>query len=524
MNIILFILVLGINILIHEFAHFYFAKKADILIHEFAIGMGPVIYSKKKDETLYSLRAIPLGGYVSMAGEELANYINKDQNIGLVLNEDGKVTKIVLDNDSEYDFIGRVIDYDLYGEENKELFIKLLVSGEEKEFVVCRNAHYVLGKKKEMQIGPAERSFENKTLWQRFKVVIAGPLSNFLLAFFILFFVAFLIGKPINKSIVGATTNRVEGILKKDDLITTVNGQDVSTFKEISALLKENNKDQVKLTINNEKEITLDLAVIMQGLGFTNLDQDGNIIKDVNGRVRVGTVTGTTELRSNDIITGIFYAKDKDLTNIPYSNITSWNSLTEIAAKNEEENFVYLKVERIKNTETDEIETVEFVYSNNKGTTLKKLGSDYIIYQMGIGQQSKFNIFYPLYYPFIQIGRDMKSMFNTIGLLFSGGSGVSVKDLSGPIGIFQLVSNARKNGVASFMTFVAFLSVNIGFLNLLPIPALDGGRLLFIGYEAITKRKVNKKVENILILITFVLLMILMIVVTYQDILRLFRR
>src|SRR5690554_7592241 len=75
MDIILFILVLGINILIHEFAHFYFARKANILCHEFAIGMGPVLYQKKKGETVYSIRAIPLGGYVSMAGEEVSDFV-----------------------------------------------------------------------------------------------------------------------------------------------------------------------------------------------------------------------------------------------------------------------------------------------------------------------------------------------------------------------------------------------------------------------------------------------------------------
>src|SRR5690554_7292591 len=88
MNIIIFILVLGVNILIHEFAHFYFARKANILCHEFAIGMGPVIYQKKQGETLYSIRAIPLGGYVSMAGEEIADFVKKDNTVGINIDEE----------------------------------------------------------------------------------------------------------------------------------------------------------------------------------------------------------------------------------------------------------------------------------------------------------------------------------------------------------------------------------------------------------------------------------------------------
>jgi regulator of sigma E protease len=121
------------------------------------------------------------------------------------------------------------------------------------------------------------------------------------------------------------------------------------------------------------------------------------------------------------------------------------------------------------------------------------------------------------------IGGDMKQMWNTIVLLVSPNSGVGVGDLAGPIGIFSLVSDARSQGAVSFFIFVAFLSVNIGFLNLLPIPALDGGRIAFIIYEGITKKKVNKNFENILITITFVLLLVLMVVVSFQDILRLFR-
>lgn len=525
MNLILFILVLGVNILIHEFAHFYFARKADILCHEFAIGMGPVVYSKKKGETLYSIRAIPLGGYVSMAGEEMADYINVDQNIGIKLNEDGKVDKIVLNNDSEYDFLGKVIDFDLYGADNKPLFIKLLISGEEKEFEVCRDAYYILSEKKKLQVGPAERSFETKTLWQRFSVVIAGPVSNFLLAFFILFFLAFFIGKPVKEAIVGETSSRLEGIIETNDTIKTINGEEVLSFKDIGNHLSKVTKDSVEVTINDSDEILIiDLAVILQGLGFTNVDETGNLIKEEDGRVKVGQVSGSSDLKPNDIITGIFYGESEKLNNIPYVDINNWEELIQTASANKEAKHVYLKVLRLKDSESNEFEEVTMDYNNLKASTLEKLGSEYIIYQIGIGQQSKFNILYPLYFPFIQIGNDMKSMFNTIALLFSTKSGVGVKDLAGPVGIFQLVSNARKNGAASFMIFVAFLSVNIGFLNLLPIPALDGGRLVFIGYEAITKRKVNKKVENALIFVTFVLLMTLMVVVTYQDILRLFRR
>src|SRR3989339_2154790 len=96
-NLIVFILVLGVIILIHELGHFFFAKKAGILCHEFAIGMGPAIYQKRKGETIYSIRSIPIGGFFSMAGESINDaLIKKEQVIGIKLNTQGQIYQINL--------------------------------------------------------------------------------------------------------------------------------------------------------------------------------------------------------------------------------------------------------------------------------------------------------------------------------------------------------------------------------------------------------------------------------------------
>jgi regulator of sigma E protease len=111
-------------------------------------------------------------------------------------------------------------------------------------------------------------------------------------------------------------------------------------------------------------------------------------------------------------------------------------------------------------------------------------------------------------------------IFDTLGLLFSNTVGVS--DLSGPVGIYTITSNALSQGLVTFINWTALLSVNLGILNLLPIPALDGGRLVFLGYEGITKRKVNRTVENYLHAAMFILLIGFFFYITYHDILRLF--
>ena len=100
--ILLFVFILGLLICIHEYGHFYFAKKAGILCHEFSFGMGPLIWKKKVNETTYSIRAIPIGGYVMMAGEtEEQSALKIDQEIRLRVENDGEVSGIIFDINNE---------------------------------------------------------------------------------------------------------------------------------------------------------------------------------------------------------------------------------------------------------------------------------------------------------------------------------------------------------------------------------------------------------------------------------------
>ena len=139
--------------------------------------------------------------------------------------------------------------------------------------------------------------------------------------------------------------------------------------------------------------------------------------------------------------------------------------------------------------------------------------------QLGIVCANGFNLGKLLYMPFIQTGESFTMIFKTIGALFSDSS-VGVDDLSGPVGIFNLLKNATKEGVLTILSWTAILSVNIGFMNLLPLPALDGGRIAFMAYEAVTRRKPNAKVENTIHAIGFILLMGLMLFVSFNDVLR----
>ena len=107
-----------------------------------------------------------------------------------------------------------------------------------------------------------------------------------------------------------------------------------------------------------------------------------------------------------------------------------------------------------------------------------------------------------------------------IGYLFTGK--LSINNLSGPVGIFNIVGETAKTGFLNVLYLIAYLCINVGFINFIPLPAFDGGRLLFLIIEKIKGSRVNQKVENTIHSIGFIFLMILMIVITCNDILRLF--
>lgn len=518
LNLLVFILVLGVIILIHELGHFIFAKRAKILCHEFSIGMGPAIYQKRRGETLYSIRSIPIGGYVSMAGEAINDaLIKKDQVIGVKLNQQGQVIEINLVDSLESDLIGIVKAFDLYGKDFDPLFIELDVNGENKHLSVLRDAIYRLSPKREMWITPSEKSFESKTLWQRFLVIFAGPFMNFVLAFVLFLIVGFFVLKPNLESsevdYVGENTPASSTGLKQGDQITAINGLPITSWTDLSNVMKNLDSPNLSLSYTRDSQSFDDIntvaAVIIQSAGFTNVSEDGTIYSD---DPIVGEVSGRAQsdggLASGDLITHLIQG---DTT----VQISSWDDIIAFF-RTHTRGKVTIRYER---DDTSKDATFDLISERALG----KLGYQAIVFQIGVTPTSNFNLGYTLLYPFRSIGGDVMQVVNTLGLLFDRQENLGIGDLSGPVGIFTLVSRTTSQGFLSILGFTAFLSINIGLLNLLPIPALDGGRLVFLGVEAITRKPLNRKLENTINSIVFFLLMGLFIFVTYNDILRIIR-
>ena len=150
---------------------------------------------------------------------------------------------------------------------------------------------------------------------------------------------------------------------------------------------------------------------------------------------------------------------------------------------------------------------------NNNGEISYKYG-------IGLGDDVKTGVFASLKYSFVKFASLVTQMVLVVVNLFSGKLGLS--SLSGPVGIFSVVGESARAGFINLVYLVGFISLNVGFMNLLPIPALDGGRILFLIIEKIKGSKVDVKVENTIHTIGFVLLMLLMLVITFNDIIKLF--
>jgi len=507
LGIIAFIFVIGIIILIHELGHFIFARSAGVLCHEFSFGMGPVIWQKKKGETMYSIRAIPIGGYVMMAGEDVeTSLIRRDQRVKLLINNN-IVEKIIVDlNLEKYADLEvvKVIDFDLYGESGN-LFIKVM-GDEENHYEVKRDGFYVL-RKQELQFSPFERSMESKSRWQRFKAIFGGPAMNFLLALLAFFIVGLFQGAPsIDESIIGEVSDggAYEAGIRAGDEITFINGVPIDDWNDIGIELDktigdtEINVSWLRDGIEYDEVVKPD--IIFYSAGF-RADRESEEL--VFAGISNQTLAGKAGLETGDL-----------LVSIDDIEVTSWGEVVEIYQSNinaEENKLTVLRG-------SDEIDIYLTPYSKE---IIDTQGVSMVDGVIGITADYHFSLAEAFRMSVVGTYSSVESIFDTIGLLV-GSSQVGLRDIAGPVGIYSMTSRIASTGFLSLISWVGLLSVNIGVINLLPIPALDGGRLIFLGVEVITGKKVNRKLENMLHSVVYIALLGLLLFVTWNDILRLF--
>ncbi|QMS85453.1 RIP metalloprotease RseP [Candidatus Xianfuyuplasma coldseepsis] len=512
LSIVVFLVSLSLVIILHELGHFVMARRAGILCHEFALGMGPVLWQTKKGETVYSIRAIPIGGFVMMAGEEVdEEFVKVGQRVRLAFDDTGKVSKIHLlvdqENLEQYELV-TVEKVDLKGNDMAPLYLN--------EYEVNRDAFLVM-KNRELQIAPHERGFGGKTKAQRFWAIFGGPLMNFLLAIVVFFIVNLIVGFPNTDSaeigIIG-DNYPADGIFEIGDDIISVEGVAVDSWNKMSDVLNDSMSDRdLEFVVNRDGSVmTLHVTptLYFYSVGFRSGEDSGDSL--VIGEVAEDTKAESAGFEQGDTI-----------VSIDGIAMTTWddviNAITTIGnLPYEEGRQVTFVVDR---NGTQETLTIIEPYS---AAFLETQGIDIVESRIGISPVYEFSLLKSIPTSLQDVGRSSMIIFTTIGLLFDSddaGAGIGVDSLAGPLGIYEITSAALSQGFISLLSWIGLLSVNLGIVNLLPIPALDGGRLVFLGYEAVTGRKPNTKVENTLHYVMYIALMGLFVFITFNDLLRL---
>lgn len=415
--IIAFILMFGLLVFVHEFGHLIFAKRAGMLVREFAIGFGPKIFSFYKNETTYTIRILPLGGYVRVAGEDPEIIeLRPGHHIGLEFNDKGEVQKIIVNNKSKHPN-ARIIEV-----EHVDLDHDLIIEGyeldnyvEKLSFPVNEKALFVMDEQ-ETQIAPYDRQFASKTVGQRAMQLFAGPMMNILLAAVLFVLLGVIQGVPAERAIIGSTEPgspaEESGILAGDEVVE-IDGEQINTWERFTEIISQSPEEELELTIK----------------------------------------------------------RDEELTQI----------------------------------------TVTPAVIESEGHTFG---------QLGVRLSFEKSIPKSLVYGFQQTYEITRLILTNLAMLITGQ--FSIDMLGGPVMIYDVTDQAVKLGFETLLMWTAMLSVNLGIINLIPLPALDGGRLLFVGIEAIRGKPVDPQMEGLVHFIGFALLMLLMIIVTWNDIQRLF--
>jgi regulator of sigma E protease len=421
-----FVFVLGVLIFVHELGHFLMARRIGVRVITFSLGFGPKLFGFTRGGTEYRVSAVPLGGYVKMAGETPDDPRN----------------------------------------------------GQPDEFL-------------------------SKTKWQRFQVLIMGPVMNILLAVVLMWVVLMqgdrepsFLRRPVKVGAVAAGSPAERGGVRPGDVIATVSGHRVDTWEQFSMAIGPKARREVAIEVDRDGR-TVPLTVTPDAQTKYEIGDIG-VFPDVHpsiAQVVSGEAAERGGLKTGDIV---FAFNGQPIT-------YSWQ-LTEAIAKRPNQVVVFdvqRGAERLAISVTSTLQ-------GKKGRVGISILDDSILVQRGPWEAAK-----------LSVQRSYESggaIFQTlVGLMTRE---TSPKQLTGPLGIAQLSGDAAALGWIALLSFMAMISLNLGILNLLPIPVLDGGHIFIMALEGLARRDFSTKVKEGLLLAGFAVLMLLMVTVIYNDLTR----
>jgi regulator of sigma E protease len=427
-TLIAFLFVLGVLIFVHELGHFLAARRHGVRVLTFSLGFGPKILKVKRGDTEYCISAVPLGGYVKMAGENP---------------EDPR-------------------------------------SGQPDEFL-------------------------SKTKWQRFQILFAGPAMNILLAVVVTAFVLGIQGvrQPVYfdqpaliGSVVSGSPAEKAGLIRGDRVIT-ISGDQIATWKdlELAIGLRRPNRDISVTVLRGGQNVTMNVRPVAEGKYEVS---DIGVYPDANPiilRVLSGDQAEKVGLKANDIIVAV--NGERMATRMQLIDVISHSG----------GKTIQITVRR------DGAEQTISATPEQRGTRG----------WLGVELSEPMKSFTPGPFEAIRLSveHNIESsgiIFRTLAGLFTGET--SVRQLQGPVGIAQLSGESAQEGFITLLSLMAMLSINLGILNLMPVPVLDGGHILIMALEGIARRDFSMQVKEKMLLAGFVVLMMLMVTVIYNDLTR----
>lgn len=497
---ILAILIISLLVFIHEFGHFIIAKINGVEVEEFSLGFGPTLISHKIGDTVYAIKALPFGGSCLMKGMFEAAEASLDVDDGEELLE--------ADDAAAFSFEGQDNSLPFHKEDGDRAFSRDSLENDGRDDNTTKASHRNKASRQRQYV-PEEGSFQAASPGRRAAITLAGPVFNFLLAFVAAVVIISTAGyDPALVMTVEEGSSAFEAGLREDDTITKINGHPITIGRDVDAYLNYHGlaeDESLSLTVKRGDE-TFDMTfkpddVTVYRMGITyNLTEGPVTVSEI----AAGSPLDEAGLKMGDVITTI--------------NGTALSSAEDLSA--------YLDAHPLNGSQVSlEYErdgAISAVSVTPTETTYRDIGFDY---NLGRTETNAIGV---LRYSAYEVKFWISMTVNSLKMFFTGEA--TVNDLSGPVGIANIVGEtyeqARPAGL--FMTFlnmlnlIILLSANLGVMNLLPIPGLDGGRMLFIIIEAILGRPVNKRFENTIQLVAAALLMALMFYVMFHDITQLF--
>lgn len=463
MNIVVAILIFSVIVVIHELGHFFLAKANGVEVTEFSVGMGPRLITLVKTEHGFSLKFLASTAYLE--GREDFEHITK-YSIKLL------------------PFGGSCM---MLGEEDME----------------------------ENEDTKDENSFQNKSVYARMSIIFAGPLFNFILAFILAIIVVACVGvdRPVVSGVSDNMPMASAGISPGDDIVS-INNSSVTINREVSAYFQFNRLGEQTVDMEckddgKAKDVTVMPVTKAYRLGFTyGMDKNGEFGSASIMDLEKDSPAEQAGIKRFDVI-----------TKINDHQITSADDVSSYFRDNPASDLT------VKMTVTRDGKSMDFSITPKLmeyGDGGYKLGFTY-----GTARE-KVSGLQVIKYSAVEVKFWIVTTIKSVGQLITGK--VSKDEISGPIGIVTYVDDVIQESsplgikyvILNILNISILLTANLGVMNLLPIPALDGGRLLFLIIEWIRRKPLNRKWEGMINVVGFMALMVLMVFVMFNDIIKLF--